>query len=557
MAQTGYTPISIYYSSTASNTPTAGNLVAGELAINTADGKLFYKDSSGVVQVIAGKGGAGVAGGSTTQVQYNSSGSLAGSANFIFDGTNVGIGISTPSSYSKLSVLGAVTSGEQSSPAGSTLLRGYYPVGALTVIGTEFSSGGPVIGYGVTGSKSAEGSFESTTTANLPRSAFYMDGGNFRFYSAVSQTTAIGSTATGMTEYMRLDSSGNLLVGTTSASYGSSGRGDLEVNGSASSIIALKIGGGTTNASYLYNDSTNLEIAATGSRFLRFTTSSSEAMRIDSSGNVGIGTSSPEAKLHVVGKASAFPATSGTTQTGSSVRLQPSDTNAILDIGQNSSSGAWLQSTNRTNLALSYPLLINPNGGNVIVNATAINTVGSIDLIKSGNGSGSSGLIAFNASGTSNYPIIFRYNGSDVGYITYTNTIVSYVSLSDYRLKESIAPMLGALDKVAKLKPVTYKWKSDGSKGQGFIAHELAEVCPDAVTGEKDAVKTETYQISPEIEATFDEDGNELTKAVEAVMGEREVPAYQGVDTSFLVATLTAAIQELTAKVIALEAKVG
>jgi len=57
MAQTGYTPISIYYSSTASNVPTAGNLVAGELAINTADGKLFYKDSSGVVQTLATKGG--------------------------------------------------------------------------------------------------------------------------------------------------------------------------------------------------------------------------------------------------------------------------------------------------------------------------------------------------------------------------------------------------------------------------------------------------------------------------------------------------------------------
>ena len=55
MAQTGYTPISIYYSATATNTPTAGNLVAGELAINTADGKLFYKDSSGVVQTIASK----------------------------------------------------------------------------------------------------------------------------------------------------------------------------------------------------------------------------------------------------------------------------------------------------------------------------------------------------------------------------------------------------------------------------------------------------------------------------------------------------------------------
>ena len=55
MAQTGFTPISNYYSATASNVPTAGNLVAGELAINTADGKLFYKDSSGVVQTMASK----------------------------------------------------------------------------------------------------------------------------------------------------------------------------------------------------------------------------------------------------------------------------------------------------------------------------------------------------------------------------------------------------------------------------------------------------------------------------------------------------------------------
>jgi hypothetical protein len=53
MAQSGYTPLSLYYSATATNVPTAGNLVAGELALNTADGKLFYKDSGGVVQTIA------------------------------------------------------------------------------------------------------------------------------------------------------------------------------------------------------------------------------------------------------------------------------------------------------------------------------------------------------------------------------------------------------------------------------------------------------------------------------------------------------------------------
>jgi len=75
------------------------------------------------------------------------------------------------------------------------------------------------------------------------------------------------------------------------------------------------------------------------------------------------------------------------------------------------------------------------------------------------------------------------------------------------------------LSVVQQLKPVTYDWKSTGDASQGFIAHELQAVVPDCVTGDKDAV---------------DAEGN---------------PQYQGIDTSFLVATLTAAIQELNTKV--------
>lgn len=86
MAQTGYTPIQLYYSSTSTNAPSAGNLANGELAINIADGKLFYKDSGGSVQVIATKG-AGTIGGTNTQVQFNNSGALGGSSGFTWDGT--------------------------------------------------------------------------------------------------------------------------------------------------------------------------------------------------------------------------------------------------------------------------------------------------------------------------------------------------------------------------------------------------------------------------------------------------------------------------------------
>jgi hypothetical protein len=128
--------------------------------------------------------------------------------------------------------------------------------------------------------------------------------------------------------------------------------------------------------------------------------------------------------------------------------------------------------------------------------------------------------------------VAFRRSGSTVGSIDVTTSATSYNTSSDYRLKESIAPMTGALTTVAQLKPVTYKWKSDGSDGQGFIAHELQAVVPDCVTGEKDAI---------------DADGK---------------PIHQGVDTSFLVATLTSAIQEqqaliesLTTRLTALEGK--
>ena len=90
MAQTGFTPIKIYSSSTAAAVPLAANLAPGELAINTADGKLFYEDSAGVVQVIGTKGGVGSS--STTQVLYNNAGTLAGSANLTFDGTILSTG---------------------------------------------------------------------------------------------------------------------------------------------------------------------------------------------------------------------------------------------------------------------------------------------------------------------------------------------------------------------------------------------------------------------------------------------------------------------------------
>jgi hypothetical protein len=133
--------------------------------------------------------------------------------------------------------------------------------------------------------------------------------------------------------------------------------------------------------------------------------------------------------------------------------------------------------------------------------------------------------------GGAGYNFAIWYNSSNsavIGSIANSGgTATAYNTSSDYRLKENIAPMTGALATIAQLNPVTYTWKVDGSAGQGFIAHELQEVVPDCVTGEKDAVN-EDGSIKP-----------------------------QGVDTSFLVATLTAAIQELKAELDTVKAELA
>ncbi len=138
------------------------------------------------------------------------------------------------------------------------------------------------------------------------------------------------------------------------------------------------------------------------------------------------------------------------------------------------------------------------------------------------------GVAEFQNGNDAGYGIAFlNSSGGSTGSITWTATTTAYNTSSDYRLKENIAPMTGALAKVQQLKPVTYTWKADGSDGEGFIAHELAEVVPQCVTGEKDAVDAEGK------------------------------PVYQGIDTSFLVATLTAAIKEQQAMIQTLQAEVA
>ena len=232
-----------------------------------------------------------------------------------------------------------------------------------------------------------------------------------------------------------------------------------------------------------------------------------------------------------------------TADTSGILNLQTAGTTAIaIDASQNvtlnnvipsgstaPTNGMFLPAANSIGLSTaSTERMRIDSSGNLLINTTttgATNTQGWGFNINSNACYLSIGHIT--GSGNGNPYINFNYNGTSIGGVVQTTTSsVSYNTTSDYRLKENVAPLTGALDKVALLKPVTYNWKLGGENGQGFIAHELQAVAPDCVTGEKDAV---------------DKNGN---------------PKYQGVDVSFLVATLTAAIQEQQALITSLTARI-
>jgi hypothetical protein len=106
---------------------------------------------------------------------------------------------------------------------------------------------------------------------------------------------------------------------------------------------------------------------------------------------------------------------------------------------------------------------------------------------------GNVGIVFAPSTNVTFTPISFRNNSDGfIGSISCTTTNTAYNTSSDYRLKDNVVNYTGALDALDKLRPVKYTWKSDNSQGEGFIAHELQDVLPCAVTGEKDATEIVT-----------------------------------------------------------------
>ena len=296
---------------------------------------------------------------------------------------------------------------------------------------------------------------------------------------------------------------------------------------------------------------------ADGTGILALQTGNTTAVTIDASQNVGIGTTSPALKVEIQGtvqptlvvrststglydagriwlNASGASANQGT-MLYHGIENTSDTTDTTFQIQQFSNGPTY----NRTMYQISYKnqyQAFSTNGsermridsvGRPLFNTTSALNAGYMSLLFDGQTYNGFTLKTSYATTGSVYLYFINSAGNVAGFVSQNGTTtVSYTTSSDYRLKENIVPMTGALDKVLQLKPVNYTWKQDGLDGQGFIAHELQTIVPDAVVGEKDAV---------------DAEGN---------------PKYQGIDTSFLVATLTAAIQEQQALITSLTARI-
>lgn len=281
----------------------------------------------------------------------------------------------------------------------------------------------------------------------------------------------------------------------------------------------------------------------------------STAMTLDASGNVGIGTDLPDANLDIE---SNLP-TLRLTETDDSTYSEISQSFGYLTINADAgNAGAGdgiifkVDNTERMRLDAS---------GNIVsqdVTANSGNTNG-YKIRQSPSSSTSAALFeSITSAGANRYHFAFRSgassgssSGNIVGSIRTTGSATAYVTSSDYRLKTDAQPMTGASARVQALNPVNFEWIADGTRVDGFLAHEAQAVVPEAVTGTKDAMVDEEYEVTP---AVLDNDGNVVT---EAVMGTRSVPDHQGIDQSKLVPLLTAALQEALTKIDDMETRLA
>lgn len=461
MAQTGFTPIQLYSTSTAAAVPAAGNLtnstLGSELAINITDGKLFYKDNANAVQVIGWKttpttaGGTGLTSYTAGDLSYYASGATL---------TKLGIGASTTiltstGSAPQWSATSGITVGTATNLAGG--LAGSVPyqtgAGATTFLG---------IG--------ASGRFLSSTGSapqwSAPAALTETDDTNVTMTLGGSPSTALLSAVS-----MTLGWTGQLAT-----TRGGTGLSSFTANGVlyASSTSALATGTGL-----LFNG-TQLSIATS--------TLSNARLTIDTAAQVGLDIFRSDVSANF--SALRFRNTTNTASFGS----------LGFDSGGlrlNGDAGIIYLSTSGTEHARFT------SGGDFFVGATSSPQTSKVFFTQTAAAGYTLGLNAVSNGGVY-YLVNFFAANTQTGTISSNGTTTTYATTSDYRLKTVIGAVADAGQRIDALEPIEYDWNK-GGRTRGFLAHKFAEVYPNSVNGKKDAVDKDGKLVYQSMQASTPE----------------------------------------------------